>query len=158
MIYVIFPRSKKPEQLSGNLFIAPCPILNRFRPLLNCNVVIESQGNEDEEGCIYHSDDCGDGAQYGRTKCYRFVRRDGNTTWSDANYECIQKNQNLVTLATPDELGRFRQLISFVRNPRPLYVGGQLEDRLKSVTVAMLYEHLWQWVDGRTALLSSTIG
>ena len=158
MIYAILPRSQEPKRLSENLFNCSVPHFHTFRPVFSCNIVTECQEKEDEKDCSYHSNDCGDGALDTGTKCYRFVRRGGETTWSDANYECIRENQNLVTLATSDELGRFRRLMSVVRNPRPLYVGGQLVDRLKGVTIATLYGSLWQWVDGRTAFLINPIG
>ena len=62
MMQAIFPRSQEPEQLPGNLFDCSVPNFYSFRPVVNCNMVIECQGNEDEVGCSYHSDDCGDGA------------------------------------------------------------------------------------------------
>ena len=151
MMYVILPRSQEPQQLSDNLYNCSVSHFHSFKPLLTCNMIRECQGNEDEEDCGYHSNDCGDGALDAGTKCYRFVRRGVKTTWSDAYYECIQNNQNLVTLATPEEFRRFRQLMAYVRNPRRVYIGAQLVNRLLDVPMKHMYTHLWQWVDGRTA-------
>ena len=151
MMYAILPRSQEPQQLSENLYNCSVPHFHSFKPLLSCNMVTECQGNEDEEDCSYHSDECGDGAVDAGTKCYRFAQRGGNLSWSDANYQCVQDKQNLVTLATPEELIRFRQIMASVRNPRSIYIGAQLVDRRGTVPTEALYKHLWQWVDGRTA-------
>ena len=126
MMYAILPRSQEPQQLSENLYNCSVPHFHSFKPLLSCNMVTECQGNEDEEDCSYHSDECGDGAADAGTKCYRFVQRGGNPSWSDANYHCVKNKQNLVTLATPEELRRFRQIMASVRNPRTVYIGDQL--------------------------------
>ena len=75
MTYAILPRSQEPQQLSDNLYNCSVPQLHSFKPLLNCNMVRECQGNEDEEDCGYYSNDCGDGAVDAGTKCYTIVRR-----------------------------------------------------------------------------------
>ena len=151
MMYAILPRSQEPQQLSENLYNCSVPHFHSFKPLLSCNMVTECQGNQDEEDCSYHSDECGNGAVDAGTKCYRFAQRGGNSSWSDANYKCVQDKQNLITLATPEELRRFRQIMASVRNPRTIYIGAQLVDRRGTVPTEALYKHLWQWVDGRTA-------
>ena len=157
MIYAILPRSQEPQQLSENLYNCSVPHFHSFKPLLSCNMVTECQGNQDEEDCSYHSDECGDGAVDAGTKCYRFVQRGGNLSWSDANYQCVKNKQNLITLATPEELRRFRQIMASLRNPRTFYIGAQLVDMHGTVQTA-LYKHLWQWVDGRTAFVLGRFG
>ena len=152
MMYAILPRSQEPQQLSENLYNCSVPHFHSFKPLLSCNMVTECQGNQDEEDCSYYSNDCGQGALDAETKCYRFVRRNGNITWYDAHQECIQNNQNLVTLSTPEETGRFRQIMASGRNLHPVYIGAQLMDRLQDVPAETVYEYLWKWVDGRTAI------
>ena len=139
MMYAILPRSQEPQQLSENLYNCSVPHFHSFKPLLSCNMVTECQGNEDEEDCSYHSDECGDGAVDAGTKCYRFAQRGGNPSWSDANYQCVKNKQNLVTLATPEELIRFRQIMASVRNPRTFYIGTQLVDRRGNVQTEALY-------------------
>ena len=152
MMYAIFPRSQEPQQLSDNLYNCSVPHFHSFKPLLSCNMVTECQGNDDEEDCSYYSNDCGQGALDAGTKCYRFARPEGTITWNDANYQCTQNKQNLVTLATPEEFGRFRQIMASVRNLRLVYIGAQLVDRMQDVPGETMYKYLWQWVDGRTAI------
>ena len=152
MMYAILPRSQEPQQLSDNLYNCSVPHFHSFKPLLSCNMVTECQGNDDEEDCSYYSNDCGQGALDAGTKCYRFARPEGTITWNDANYQCTQNKQNLVTLATPEEFGRFRQIMASVRNLRLVYIGAQLVDRLQDVPTETVYKYLWQWVDGRTAI------
>ena len=158
MMYAILPRSQEPQQLSDSLYNCSVPHFHSFKPLLSCNLVRECQGNEDEKDCSYHSNDCGDGALDAGTKCYRFVRRGGRKTWSDANSECIQSSQSLVTLATPNELRRFKDIVVSMRNPRSVFIGAQLVDRLGDVSGKAMYKHLWQWVDGRTAIFFNITG
>ena len=152
MMYVILPRSQEPQQLSENLYNCSVPHFHSFKSLLSCNMVTECEGNEDEEDCSYYSNDCGPGALDAGTKCYRFVRPDGATSWNDANYQCTQNKQNLVTLSTPEESGRFRQIMASVRNLRLVYIGAHLVDRMQDVPGETMYKYLWQWVDGRTAI------
>ena len=158
MMYAILPRSQEPQQLSDNLYNCSVPHFHSFKPLLSCNMVRECQGNEDEKDCGYHSNDCGDGALDAGTKCYRFVRRDVTATWTDANSECIQSSQSLVTLATPNELRRFKDIVVSMRNARRVFIGAQLVDRLGDVSGKAMYKHLWQWVDGRTAIFFNMTG
>ena len=158
MMYAILPRSQEPQQLSDNLYNCSVPHFHSFKPLLSCNMVTECQGNEDEEGCGYHSNDCGDRAVDAGTKCFRFVRRGVKTAWRDANYECSQENTNLVMPATPEEFRRLRQIMRFLRNPRRVYIGAHLVDRLEPVTVEAMYKHLGQWIDGRTAIFLNISG
>ena len=157
MMYAILPRSQEPQQLSENLYNCSVPHFHSFKPLLSCNMVTECEGNQDEEDCSYHSDECGDGAADAGAKCYRFAQRGGNLSWSDANYQCVKNKQNLVTLATPEELIRFRQIMASLRNPRTIYIGVQLVDMHGTVQTA-LYKHPWQWVDGRTAFVLGRTG
>ena len=152
MMYAILPRSQEPQQLSENLYNCSVPHFHSFRPLLKCNRVTECQGNEDEEDCGYYSNDCGHGALDAGNKCYIFARNDGTKTWDDAHQECIQDNQNLVTLSTPKEVGIFRQIMASRRNPLPVYIGAQLVARLQNVPAETMYKYLWKWVDGRTAI------
>ena len=158
MMYAILPRSQEPQQLSENLYNCSVPHFHSFKPLLSCNMVTECEGNQDEEDCSYHSDECGDEAADAGAKCYRFAQRGGNPSWSDAYYQCVKNKQNLVTLATPEELRRFRQIMASVRNPRTIYIGAQLVDRRGTVPTETLYKHLWQWVDGRTAFFLDVSG
>ena len=158
MMYAILPRSQEPQQLSENLYNCSVPHFHSFKPLLSCNMVTECEGNQDEQDCSYHSDECGDGAADAGTKCYRFAQRGGNPSWSDAYYQCVKNKQNLITLATPEELRRFRQIMASVRNPRTFYIGAQLVDRRDTVPTEALYKHLWQWVDGRTAFVLGRFG
>ena len=157
MMYAILPRSQEPQQLSENLYNCSVPHFHSFKPLLSCNMVTECEGNEDEEDCSYHSDECGDGAADAGAKCYRFAQRGGNLSWSDANYQCVKNKQNLITLATPEELVRFRQIMASLRNPRTFYIGARLVDMHGTVQTD-LYKHLWQWVDGRTAFVLGRFG
>ena len=152
MMYAILPRSQEPQQLSENLYNCSVPHLRSFKPLLNCNMVTECQGNEDEQGCGYYSQDCGNGTLDAATKCYRFSRRDRTISWNDAHLECIQNNQNLITLATPVEFGQFRQLMASGKNLHLVYIGAQLVDRMQGLPAETMYKYLWQWVDGRTAI------
>ena len=158
MMYAILPRSQEPQQLSDGLYNCSVPHFHSFKPLLSCNTVTECEGNEDKKDCGYNTTDCGEDALDTGSKCYRFARRGASTTWNDANLECIQNNQNLVTLATPEEFRRFRQIMAGVRNPRPVYIGARLVDRLGGVTAEAIYKQLWQWVDGRTALFINITG
>jgi len=158
MMYAILPRSQEPQKLSDNLYNCSVPYFHSFKPLLSCNMVTECQGNEDEEDCDHHSNDCGDGAVDAGTKCYRFVRRDVTATWLGANNECIQKNTNLVMPATPDEFRRLRRIMTTLWNPRPVHIGAQLVDRAEPVTVEAMYKHLGRWVDGRTAIFLNITG
>ena len=77
-----------------------------------------------------------------------------NITWNDARIACIKHGQNLVTLATPGEWERFRNLVADFKVPQPydFYLGLQLSPRYQSTTRKSLYGDLWQWVDQRTAL------
>ena len=158
MMYAVLPRSQEPQQLWENMYNCSVPHFHSFKPLLSCNMVTECEGNQDEEDCSYHSDECGDEAADAGAKCYRFAQRGGNPSWSDAYYQCVKNKQNLVTLATPEELRRFRQIMASVRNPRTIYIGAQLVDRRGTVPTETLYKHLWQWVDGRTAFFLDVSG
>ena len=158
MMYAILPRSQEPQQLSDNLYNCSVPHFHSFKPLLSCNLVRECQGNEDEEDCGYHSNDCGDGAVDAGTKCYRFVRRGGARSWNGAYSECIQSNWNLVTLATPEEFRVFRNIMASVRNPSRLCIGAQLLRRAADFAAKAMYKLLWQWVDGRTAFFLNITG
>ena len=158
MMYAILPRSQEPQQLSDNLYNCSVPHFHSFKPLLSCNIVTECQGNEDEEDCDHHSNECGDGAVDAGTKCYRFVRRGVTTTWDDAYNECSEVSQNLVTLATEDELRRWREITTSVRNPHRVYIGANLPDKWQDVNAEATYKHLWQWVDGRTAFFLNVTG
>ena len=80
MMYAILPRSQEPQQLSDNLYNCSVPHFHSFRSLLSCNMERECQGNEDEDRCGYHSNECGDGAVAAGTKSYRIVRRGVTTT------------------------------------------------------------------------------
>ena len=133
MMYAILPRSQEPQQLSENLYNCSVPHFHSFKPLLNCNMVTECQGNEDEQGYGYYSHDCGNGTLDAATKCYRFARRDRTISWNDAHLECIQNNQNLITLATPEEFGQFRQLMASGKNLHLVYIGAQLVDRMQGL-------------------------
>ena len=157
MMYAVLPRSQEPQQLSDNLYNCSVPHFHSFKPLLSCNLVKECHGNEDEKDCSYHSKDCGKGAIDIGTKCYKLVRPVQNTTWNDANYACIQDNQNLVTLATPGELRRFRQLMVTLKNRRHVYVGARMTRNLYEKPAVAMYKRLWRWVDGRTAFFIDII-
>ena len=111
MVYAVLPRPQEPQQLSDNLYNCSVPHFHSFKPLLIWNMKRECQGNEDEDGCGYHSNECGDGAVGAGTKCYRIVRR-SMTTWNNANYECSENNQYLVMPATQDEVSRFRRIVA----------------------------------------------
>ena len=158
MMYAILPRSQEPQQLSDNLYNCSVPHFHSFKPLLSCNMVTECQGNEDEEDCDHHSSECGDGAVDAGTKCYRFVRRGVTTTWDDAYNECSEVSQNLVTLATEDELRRWREITASVRNPHRVYIGANLPGKRQDVNAEATYKYLWQWVDGRTAFFLNVTG
>ena len=153
MMYAILPRSQEPQQLSDNLYNCSVPHFHSFKPLLSCNMVTECQGNEDEEDCSYYSNDCGPGALDAETKCYRFVRHDSHISWNDGHLECIEDNQNLVTLATQEEFWKFRRIMASGRNLRLVYIGAQLVDRMQDLPAETMYKYFWQWVDGRTAIL-----
>ena len=155
MMYAILPKYQEPQQLSDNLYNCSVPHFHSFKPLLSCNMVTECQGNEDEEDCDHHSNECGDGAVDAGTKCYRFVRRGATTTWDDAYNECSEVSQNLVTLATEDELRRWREITASVRNPHRVYIGANLPGKRQDVNAEATYKYLWQWVDGRTAFFLS---
>ena len=158
MVYAIFPRSQQPQpqELSDNLYNCSVPRLHIFKPLLGCNMVRECQGNEDEKGCSYASTDCGDGALDAGTKCYRFVRREGFTTWNEASSKCTEGNERLVTLATRDEVARFRQIMATVKDPRTVVIGAQLLDNIQFVIPDALYKRAWQWRDGRKTIFSQS--
>ena len=158
MVYAIFPRSQEPQpqELSDNLYNCSVPRLHIFKPLLGCNMVRECQGNEDEKGCSYASTDCGDGALDAGTKCYRFVRREGFTTWNEASSKCTEGNERLVTLATRDEVVRFRQTMATVKDPRTVVIGAQLLDEIQFVIADAVYKHMWQWRDGRKTIFSQS--
>ena len=158
MMYAILPRSQEPQQLSDNLYNCSVPHFHSFKPLLSCNMVTECQGNEDEEDCDHHSSECGDGAVDAGTKCYRFVRRGVTTTWDDAYNDCSDVSQNLVTLATEDELRRWREITASVRNPHRVYIGANLPGKRQDVNAEATYKYLWQWVDGRTAFFLNVTG
>ena len=129
IVYAIFPRSQEPQpqELSDNLYNCSVPRLHFFKPLLGYNMVRECQGNEDEKGCSYASTDCGDGALDAGTKCYRFVRREGFTTWNEASSNCTEGNERLVTLASRDDFARFRQIMATVKDPRTAVIGTAVE-------------------------------
>ena len=110
-----------------NLYNCSVPRLHIFKPLLGYNMVRECQGNEDEKGCSYASTDCGDGALDAGTKCYRFVRREGFTTWNEASSNCTEGNERLVTLASRDDFARFRQIMATVKDPRTVVIGTAVE-------------------------------
>ena len=131
MMYAIFPRSQEPQQLPNRLYNCSVSRLHSFKLLFGCNMVRECQGNEDEKGCSYASTDCGDGALDAGTKCYRFVRREGFTTWNEASSKCTEGNERLVTLATRDEVARFRQIMATVKDPRTVVIGAQLLDKIQ---------------------------
>ena len=158
MMYAIFPRSQEPQpqELSDNLYNCSVPRSHIFKPLLGCNMVRECQGNEDEKGCSYASTDCGDGALDAGTKCYRFVRREGFTTWNEASSKCTEGNERLVTLATRDEVARFRQIMATVKDPRTVVIGAQLLDKIQFVIADAVYKPMWQWRDGRQTIFSQS--
>ena len=156
MMYAIFPRSQEPQQLPNRLYNCSVSRLHVFRLLFGCNMVRECQGNEDEKGCSYASTDCGDGALDAGTKCYRFVRREGSTTWNEASSNCTEGNERLVTLASRDEVARFRQIMATVKDPRTVVIGAQLLNEIHFVTADALYKRMWQWRDGRQTIFSKT--
>ena len=158
MMYAIFPRSQEPQpqELSNNMYNCSVPRLHIFKPLLGCNMVRECQGNEDEKGCSYASTDCGDGALDAGTKCYRFVRREGTTSWTEASSKCTERNERLVTLATRDEVARFRQIMATVKDPRTVVIGAQLLNKIQFVIPDVVYKHAWQWRDGRQTIFSKS--
>ena len=158
MMYAIFSRSQEPQpqELSDNLYNCSGPRLHIFKPLLGCNMVRECQGNEDEKGCSYASTDCGDGALDAGTKCYRFIRREGFTTWNEASSKCTEGNERLVTLATRDEVARFRQIMATVKDPRTVVIGAQLLNEIQFVIPDALYKRVWQWRDGRKTIFSKS--
>ena len=158
MVYAIFPRSQEPQpqELSDNMNNCSVPRLHIFKPLLGCNLVRECQGNEDEKGCSYASTDCGDGALDAGTKCYRFVRREGFTTWNEASSKCTEGNERLVTMATLDEVARFRQIMATVKDPRTVVIGAQLLDEVQFMIADAVYKHMWQWRDGRKTIFSQS--
>ena len=125
-------------------------------------MVRECQGNEDEKGCSYASTDCGDGALDAGTKCYRFVRREGFTTWNEAASNCTEGNERLVTLATRDDFARFRQIIATVKDPRTVNfhrstaVERNTIDEIQFVISDALYKRVWQWRDGRKTIFSKS--
>ena len=151
MMYAILPSSQEPQQLSDNPYNCSVPHFHSFKPLLSCNLVRECQGNEDEKDCGYHSSDCGDGALDAGTKCYSFDPYHATLTWSEANSECIKSNQNLITLATPEEFRRFMQIMASVRNPRIVFLSARRLDRMRNLNAEAMYKRVWQWGDGRTA-------
>ncbi|XP_070205907.1 G-protein coupled receptor GRL101-like [Littorina saxatilis] len=51
----------EPKPLPGNVFNCSVPHFHRFEPLLNCNMLKECEGGEDERNCTYHSNECGKG-------------------------------------------------------------------------------------------------
>ena len=156
MMYAIFPRSQEPQQLPNRLYNCSVSRLHSFKLLFGCNMVRECQGNEDEKGCSYASTDCGDGALDAGTKCYRFVRREGFTTWNEASSKCTEGNERLVTLATRDEVARFRQIMATVKDPRTVVIGAQLLDKIQFVIADAVYKRLWQWRDGRQTIFSQS--
>ena len=153
MMYAIFPRSQEPQQLSDNLFNCSVPHFHSFKPLVSCNMARECQEDEDEKDCGYYSDECGAGALDTGTKCYKFLRRSGSATWSEANSECIEDNKNLLTLPTHDEFRRFVQSMAHMKNKRLIFLGARLVDKLPHVNMDLMYKQLWRWGDGRTAMI-----
>ena len=133
MMYAILPKHQEPQQLSDSLYNCSVPHFHSFKPLLSCKMLTECQGNEDEEDCDHHSNECGDGAVDAGTKCYRFVRRGVTTTWDDAYNECSEISQNLVTLATEDELRQWREITTSVRDPHRVYIGANIPDKWQDV-------------------------
>ena len=75
MEYALLPTSQAPVQVGENLFNCSVPSFRLFQPVFRCDLLEECVGGEDEEGCDFHSHDCGLGAVDEGTKCYRYVRR-----------------------------------------------------------------------------------
>ena len=89
MMYAILPRSQEPQQLSDSLYNCSVPHFHSFKPLLSCNMVTECQGNEDEEDCDHHSNECGDGAvDAGTYTCSGFYRCRRSKVCLHADHVC----------------------------------------------------------------------
>ena len=152
MLYSVLPQSDEPKQLTSGLYNCSVPHYYTFRELFSCNLQLECEAGEDEEECPYNNTDCGRGAVSAGNKCYRIIRPNFTLSWDNAYYSCQAKGQNLVTMATPEEWNRFKEIMGFGENlyKVPIFVGLRLRDSIPA-SVKTLYTDVWQWVDDRAA-------
>lgn len=151
MLFTILPRAEEPTLLPGKVFNCSVPNFHRFKPLMSCNTAVECEGGEDEQGCSYHSDDCGDGFVNIGTKCYRVVRPKEPISWTDAKYDCIRHGQTMVTFGNSEEFEQYLRLLHLSKNMHYTFFGAQTVNRRQAASIATLYRHVWQWADGWTA-------
>ncbi|KAK7496985.1 hypothetical protein BaRGS_00011721 [Batillaria attramentaria] len=77
--YSIHNATEAPQSLGANLFNCSVPYYPSFQQHLQCNLVVQCQGGEDEIDCPYTTADCGLGLVDAGDKCYKYVeerRRD----------------------------------------------------------------------------------
>ena len=92
-----------PQRLSDGAWNCSVPHWPLFRPHVQCNLLTECAGGEDEAPCPYSSARCGPGRLSIGPSCYIYVAPAGPTSWQQASENCRSRGATLAVLKTQEE-------------------------------------------------------
>ena len=92
-----------PQRLSDGAWNCSVPHWPLFRPHVQCNLLTECAGGEDEAPCPYSSARCGPGRLSIGPSCYIYVAPAGPTSWQQASENCRSRGATLAVLKTLEE-------------------------------------------------------
>ncbi|KAK7497025.1 hypothetical protein BaRGS_00011761, partial [Batillaria attramentaria] len=151
--YSIHNATEAPQALGANLFNCSVPYYPSFQQHLQCNLVVQCQGGEDEIDCPYTTADCGLGLVDAGDKCYKYIEERREITWYDAFDKCMEQNARLVSPRTPTEWKAFQEVLQFGMNSSALYVGLQTSES----SLGLMYREVWQWADRTMAYFNRAL-
>ncbi|KAK7497050.1 hypothetical protein BaRGS_00011786, partial [Batillaria attramentaria] len=151
--YSIHNATEAPQALGANLFNCSVPYYPSFQQHLQCNLVVQCQGGEDEIDCPYTTADCGLGLIDAGDKCYKYIEERREITWYDAFDKCMEQNARLVTPRTLTEWKGFQEVLQFGMNSSALYVGLQTSES----SLGLMYREVWQWADRTMAYFNRAL-
>ncbi|KAK7497049.1 hypothetical protein BaRGS_00011785, partial [Batillaria attramentaria] len=151
--YSIHNATEAPQSLGANLYNCSVPYYPSFQQHLQCNLVVQCQGGEDEIDCPYTTADCGLGLIDAGDKCYKYIEERREITWYDAFDKCMEQNARLVSPQTPTEWKAFQEVLLFGMNSSALYVGLQTSES----SLGLMYREVWQWADRTMAYFNRAL-
>ena len=114
-----------PQRLSDGAWNCSVPHWPLFRPHVQCNLLTECAGGEDEAPCPYSSARCGPGRLSIGPSCYIYVAPAGPTSWQQASENCRSRGATLAVLKTLEEWTSVARVVlrQSLHRENKLYIG-----------------------------------